>query len=63
MRVVLRDPSESAPHTILGKYGKESWASQSPADPDLYLQEVWATDEGACNPSGTPVSVEHLGRA
>ena len=45
MRVVLSDPAEGGPRAILGKYGMRSWASQSPADPDLYLQEVWPTDD------------------
>jgi len=45
MRIVLRDPGDSGPRAILGKYGRRSWASQSPAEPDLYLQEVWATDD------------------
>lgn len=45
MRVVLRDPAGGGPPAILGKYGKQSWASQTPADPDLYLQEVWPTDQ------------------
>lgn len=45
MRVVLRDSPSGKPPAFLRKYGKRSWASQSPADPDLYLQEVWPTDE------------------
>jgi len=43
MRVYLREPGEG-PIAILGVYGRRSWASQSPADPDLYLQEAWPTD-------------------
>lgn len=45
MRVVLQKQAPGWPPSILGKYGKHSWASQSPADPDLYLQEVWPADE------------------
>ena len=44
VRIVLRDPAEGGPASILGKFGKRSWASQSPAEPDLYLQEVWPAD-------------------
>jgi hypothetical protein len=46
MRVYLKDPPSTGPVAIVGKYGTQSWAAQSPAEPDLYLQEVWATDEG-----------------
>lgn len=45
LRVVLREPAAGGPVAYLGKYGKRSWASQSPADPDLYLQEFWPTGE------------------
>lgn len=45
LRIVLREPNAAGPAAFLGKYGKRSWASQSPADPDLYLQEVWPTDQ------------------
>jgi Family of unknown function (DUF6338) len=44
MRVYFKDPGADQPVAVLGKYGTRSWASQSPAEPDLYLQEVWATD-------------------
>lgn len=46
MRVYLKDPPATGPVAMVGKYGTQSWAAQSPADPDLYLQEVWATDPG-----------------
>jgi hypothetical protein len=44
MRIVLKSPAPGGAPAMLGKYGKRSWASQTPADPDLYLQEVWPTD-------------------
>jgi hypothetical protein len=43
VRVHLKDFSEG-PAAVLGKYGRGSWASQAPAEPDLYLQEAWPTD-------------------
>jgi hypothetical protein len=39
MRVVLREQEPGGPPSILGKYGKHSWASQSPANPDLYYRK------------------------
>jgi hypothetical protein len=45
MRVTLRDVTPGRPPAILGKFGKESWASQTPAVPDLFLQEAWPTDQ------------------
>jgi hypothetical protein len=45
MRIVVRDSPEGSPTSFLGKFGRRSWASQSPSDPDLYLQEVWPTGE------------------
>jgi hypothetical protein len=47
VRVVLRDAPPDAPTAFLGKFGRRSWAAQSPSDPDLYLQDVWPTgDDG-----------------
>ena len=45
VRVYFKDPAEGTMPAMIGKYGTQSWASQSPADPDLYLQEVWPADE------------------
>lgn len=44
VRVVLTAPAGDGSTVILGKYGTRSWASQSPADPDLFLQEAWPAD-------------------
>ena len=44
IRVYFKDPAEGRAPAMIGKYGTHSWASQSPADPDLYLQEVWPAD-------------------
>lgn len=43
MKVFLKDQPQGSPVAVLGKYGTTSWASQAPADPDLYLQEFWPT--------------------
>ena len=45
IRVYFKDPADGRAPAMIGKYGTHSWASQSPADPDLYLQEVWPADE------------------
>jgi hypothetical protein len=34
-----------SPRLVLGKYGTRSAAGQSPAEHDLFLQEMWAVDE------------------
>lgn len=44
--VYLQEPAQGAVPVMIGKYGTNSWASQSPADPDLFLEEVWPADEG-----------------
>lgn len=44
IRVFVKDAPAAGPNALLGKYGKGSWASQSPAEPDLYLQDVWPLD-------------------
>ena len=44
MRVYLLNPREGQPAALIGKYGKTSWAAQAPAEPDLYLQQVWPAD-------------------
>lgn len=45
IRVYFKGPVSGRAPAMIGKYGTHSWASQSPADPDLYLQEVWPADE------------------
>lgn len=45
IRVYFKDSAEGRAPAVIGIYGKHSWASQSPADPDLFLQEVWPTDQ------------------
>jgi hypothetical protein len=71
MRVVLKTPERGGPPSILGKYGTRSWAAQSPADPDLYLQEAWPTDENgqvardaieAGSPGGMWISASEIAR-
>ncbi len=42
--VHLKGDQPDAPRVVLGKYGKGSVAGQSPAEHDLYLQELWAAD-------------------
>ena len=42
------------PGLVLGKYGKHSMAGQSPAEHDLFLQEMWAIDQ-----LGYPVTELH----
>lgn len=44
MRVYVLSPQQGQPAVLLGKYGTSSWAAQAPAQPDLYLQEVWPAD-------------------
>ncbi|HUR84887.1 MAG TPA: DUF6338 family protein [Solirubrobacteraceae bacterium] len=44
VRVYFKEPGGTGTPAMIGKYGKHSWASQSPAEPDLYLQEVWPAD-------------------
>lgn len=43
--VHFRGDRPEAPRVVLGKYGKQSSAGQSPAPHDLYLQEMWSVDE------------------
>lgn len=45
--VHLKGDEPDAPRIVLGKYGKGSVAGQSPADHDLYLQELWSVDASA----------------
>ena len=45
MRVYLKEPKAGGPTAMIGKYGQQSWAAQAPADPDLYLQEIFEADE------------------
>jgi hypothetical protein len=44
LRVYFKDQAAGRVPAVIGKYGTQSWASQSPAHPDLYLQEVWPAD-------------------
>lgn len=43
--VHLKGDTPDAPRIVLGKYGKGSAAGQSPAEHDLYLQDMWSVDE------------------
>ncbi|HEX6752883.1 MAG TPA: DUF6338 family protein [Solirubrobacterales bacterium] len=39
-------PEEDGVKHFLGKYGKDSWATQAPTQPpELYLEEAWPADE------------------
>jgi Family of unknown function (DUF6338) len=44
IRVFFLAPAEGQPPALIGKYGTGSWAAQTPAEPDLYLQEAWPAD-------------------
>ena len=44
IRVYFKDTAQGRAPAVIGKYGTHSWASQAPADPDLYLQEVWPAE-------------------
>jgi len=48
--VSLKDGSAQCPRMLLGKYGERSASGQTPAEHDLFLQELWSVDE-----SGQPV--------
>jgi hypothetical protein len=52
--VHLKGDTPDSPRLVLGKYGKRSAAGQSPAEHDLFLQEMWAVDE-----LGHPVTALH----
>jgi Family of unknown function (DUF6338) len=43
--VHLKGDTPDATRVVLGKYGKRSAAGQSPAEHDLFLQEMWSVDE------------------
>jgi hypothetical protein len=43
--VHLKGDEPASPRVVLGKYGKRSVAGQSPAEHDMFLQELWAVDE------------------
>lgn len=45
IRVYFKDPADHGAPAMIGKYGTHSWASQSPADPDLFLQAAWPADD------------------
>jgi len=55
--VHLKGDTPDLPRLVLGKYGKRSMAGQSPAEHDLFLQEMWAIDE-----LGYPVTELHPSR-
>ena len=39
-------PEEDGVKHFLGKYGKDSWATQAPTQPpEIYLEEAWPADE------------------
>lgn len=40
----LKDQPAESPAIVVARYGTRSWASQAPALPDLYVQEVWPAD-------------------
>jgi Family of unknown function (DUF6338) len=49
--VHLKGDQPDSPRIVLGKYGSRSAAGQSPAEHDLFVQELWAVDA-----AGKPVS-------